>query len=132
MGYDDLDKDPGDEVLDDLGDALSGKSESESESDEQNDDEPDYDPLSEPAFMTDKKRTQHTMYCLPDVWDEIDGSAGLLFEAEAELRRDGVDAIQKRELYNALFAAAVKQLDSADIAEELLTTRRERGPKDEF
>lgn len=128
MPYDDLNRDPGDEVLDDLGDALSG--ESGPDSDDEPTDEPDYDPMSEPAFMTDKKRTQHTMYCLPDVWDEIDGSAGLLFEAEAELRRDGVDSIQKRELYNALFAAAVEQLDAGDLAQQLRAYRqqREKGP----
>lgn len=119
MPYDDLEDDPGDEVLDNLGDALS------SDSDPERDDEPDYDPTTDPAFMTDKKRTQHTMYCLPDVWDEIDGSAGLLFEAEAELRRDGYDNIQKRELYNALLSAAVETLSAEDLEEELIAARKE-------
>lgn len=124
MPYDDLDDDPGDEVLDNLGDALSGDSESD---DVPTDDEPDYDPMTDPAFMTDKKKTQHTMYCLPDVWDDIDGSAGLLFEAEATLRRDGIDKIQKRELYNALLAAAVQQLDADDLAQQLQNYRKQRA-----
>lgn len=127
MPYDDLDRDPGDEVLDDLGDALSS---SEPENDDGPTDEPDYDPKNEPAFMTDKSKTQHTMYCLPSVWSEIDGSAGLLFETEATLRRSGYDSIQKRELYNALFAAAVEQLDADDLAQQLRDYRQQRkkGP----
>lgn len=124
MPYDDLDDDPGDQALDELDATLSG---------ERQDDEPDgepiendYDPESEPAFMTDKSKTQHTVYSLPDVWDDIDGSAGLLFDAEVELRRGGVENIQKRELYNALFAKAVEQLDGDDLAEAVKSYREQR------
>lgn len=129
MPFDDLDDDPGDEALDELGATLSEDPEQDGPTDEP-EPEPDYDPMTDPAFMTDKKRTQHTMYCLPDVWDDIDGSAGLLFEAEIELRQAGVENIQKRELYNALFAAAVDQLDADDLAQQLREYRQQRtdGP----
>lgn len=129
MPYDDLDDDPGDQALDELGATLSGETTDDQE-DDVDESEEDYDPETDPAFMTDKKRTQHTMYCLPDVWDEIDGSAGLLFETEATLRREGVDAIQKRELYNALLHAAAQQLTPEELAEKFKETREQRteGP----
>jgi len=46
------------------------------------------------------------------------------------LRRDGYEAVQKRELHNALLKSAAQQLTPEDIAEVFVATRedRESGP----
>lgn len=128
MPYDDLENDDaGDQALDELGATLTDDGQEESD-DEPNEDA--YDPVSEPSFGYDKSETQHTVYSLPDVWDELDGSAGLLFDAEIELRQDGIENIHKRELHNALFAKAVERLDGEDLADAVREFREEReeGP----
>lgn len=131
--------DPGDEALDELAGTLSGDTTPESTSDstanddttEENDkeattEEAAYDSQSEPAFPTAKAQTQHSIYCLPETWEDIDGSSGLLFEAEITLRRDGYDAVQKRELHNAILRAAAESLTADDIAEAFVNTREDR------
>lgn len=125
--FEDLDEDPGDEALDELGATLSEEPQLEPE--ESTTDESDYDPMEDPAFPSAKKRTQHSIYCLPETWDAVDGSDGLLFESEVQLRRDGVDP-HKRELHEALLRAAIAEIDAEDIADELQTLRDERtgGP----
>lgn len=127
--------DPGDEALDELAGTLSGKSADESASaadttDPDADEDTSYDPEDEPAFPTAKSRTQHSVYCLPETWAAIDGSSGLLFEAEVSLRRDGYEAVQKRELHNALLRAAAEELTAEHVAEAFVTTRDDRtdGP----
>ncbi|MDG5821660.1 hypothetical protein [Natronococcus sp. A-GB7] len=140
MPFDDLadeeEPDPGDEALDELAGTLSEDSSSddsphdeETESTE-NDGNSEYDPQKEPAFPTLKTQTQHSIYCLPETWDTIDGASGLLFEAEIMLRRDGYGAVQKRELHNALLQSAAQQLTAEDIADAFVATREEResGP----
>ncbi|WP_336365028.1 hypothetical protein [Halalkalicoccus salilacus] len=130
----------GDEALDELAGTLSGDSKSESANESTSADDtdrineeravtevPEYDPQSEPAFPTAKAQTQHSIYCLPDTWEAIDGSSGLLFEAEITLRRDGYDAVQKRELHNAILRAAAETLTAEDIAEAFVSTRDERA-----
>ena len=135
----------GDEALDELAGTLSGDSKSESatgstaadsteadDPDRTNEDGtvtevPEYDPQNEPAFPTAKAQTQHSIYCLPETWEAIDGSSGLLFEAEITLRRDGYDAVQKRELHNAILRAAAETLTAEDIAEAFVSTRDERA-----
>lgn len=131
--------DPGDEALDELAGTLSGDTTSESanesttvddtteESDEETTTEvTTYDPQSEPAFPTAKAQTQHSIYCLPETWEDVDGSSGLLFEAEITLRRDGYDAVQKRELHNAILRAAAESLTADDIAQAFINTREDR------
>jgi len=86
----------------------------------------EYDLQNDPAFPTAKAQTQHSVYCLPDTWDTIDGSSGLLFEAEIKLRRSGYGSVQKRELHNALLLAAAKQLTVEDISEAFIQTRENR------
>ena len=141
MPFDDLadesdEADPGDEALDELAGTLtedspaddeSGTDESESTTEK---DIATYDIQSEPAFPTAKKQTQHSVYCLPETWDTVDGASGLLFEAEIMLRRDDYEAVQKRELHNALLRAATQQLTAADIADAFIATREDRtaGP----
>ncbi|MFC7010034.1 hypothetical protein [Halalkalicoccus salilacus] len=130
----------GDEALDELAGTLSGDSKPESADESTLADDPDrtnedgtvtevpeYDPQSEPAFPTAKAQTQHSIYCLPDTWEAIDGSSGLLFEAEITLRRNGYDAVQKRELHNAILRAAAETLTAEDIAEAFVSTRDERA-----
>ena len=130
--------DPGDEALDELAGTLSGKTESPGESasttdaedtgkDTVSDEAPAYDPQDEPAFPTAKAQTQHSVYCLPDTWAAIDGGSGLLFEAEVSLRRDGYEAVQKRELHNALLRAAAEMLTAEDVAEAFIETRDDRA-----
>lgn len=152
MPFDDLDDaasdepDPGDEALDGLAESLSESetddepAESEAEPSEtsatdeaataDDDDSPAYDPEVEPAFPTAKARTQHSIYCLPTTWDDVDGTSGLLFEAEVSLRRDGYDNVQKRELHNAILRAAVETLSTEDVVETVIETRENRtdGP----
>ncbi|WP_148258257.1 hypothetical protein [Halalkalicoccus jeotgali] len=131
--------DPGDEALDELAGTLSGDTTSEpaNESTAVDDtaDESDgegttevapYDPRNEPAFPTAKTQTQHSIYCLPETWEDVDGSSGLLFEAEITLRRDGYDAVQKRELHNAILRAATETLTADDIVEAFVDTREDR------
>ena len=146
MPFEDLSNDDenqsnlGDEALDELAGTLSGDSKSESvdestladDTNRTNEDGtvtevPEYDPQSEPAFPTAKAQTQHSIYCLPETWEAIDGSSGLLFEAEITLRRDGYDAVQKRELHNAILRAAAETLTAEDIAEAFVSTRGERA-----
>jgi hypothetical protein len=88
------------------------------------------DPEKEPAFPTLKEQTQHSVHCLPETWDAIDGPSDLLFEAEITLRRDGYASVQKRELHNAFLQAAVNQLSAEDVAASFIATREERedGP----
>ncbi len=141
MPFDDLadesdEADPGDEALDELAGTLTedspaddaaGTDETESATEK---DIASYDIQSEPAFPTAKTQTQHSVYCLPETWDTIDGASGLLFEAEIMLRRDDYEAVQKRELHNALLQAAAQQLTAADIADAFVATREDRtsGP----
>jgi len=137
MAFDDLnddeeeesESDSGDEALDELAGTLSGETSSANSnqtSSEVDEEEPEYDPESEPAFPTAKTKTQHSIYCLPETWDTIDGASGLLFEAEIKLRRNGYDSVQKRELHNALLQAAADQLSPEDIEEAFIQTRRRR------
>lgn len=140
MPFDDLadeeETNPGDEALDELAGTLSEDSSSDDSSHDEetesteNDVSPEYNPQKEPAFPTLKTQTQHSIYCLPETWDTIDGASGLLFEAEIMLRRDGYEAVQKRELHNALLQSAAQQLTAEDIADAFVTTREERdsGP----
>lgn len=138
MAFDDLanedveESDPGDEAMDELAGTLAGK-ESKRSDPEPDIDEADpqtYNPETDPAFPTVKERTQHSVYCLPQTWDAIDGPDGLLFEAEILLRRNGYGAVQKRELHNAFLRAAIDNLAAEDIAEAFVATRedREDGP----
>ena len=146
MPFDDLnDEDgeetsPGDEALDELAGTLSGDADRDEETadDDTSDDvdtmnsrpSDEYDVESEPAFPTVKHQTQHSVYCLPRTWDTIDGASGLLFEAEVTLRRNGYDAVQKRELHNAFLQAAAQELTADDVAAAFVATREERedGP----
>jgi len=139
MPFDDLDQneddelDAGGEALDGLaGSVSSGPSTSqETETDsekEEDEDVVEYDPLEDPAFPSAKNRTQHSIYCLPDTWDSIDGSSGLLFETEIDLRRNGYENVQKRELHNALLAAAAEQLTAEDLSKMFVETREKLGP----
>lgn len=145
MPFDDLnDEDseetnPGDEALDELAGTLSGDEDRDEEtadddtsddSDAMNSRPSEYDMESEPAFPTVKHQTQHSVYCLPRTWDTIDGASGLLFEAEVTLRRDGYDAVQKRELHNAFLQAAAQELTADDVAAAFVAMREERedGP----
>jgi len=100
MPFDDLadeseESDPGDEALDELAGTLADDSTAGEESSENDTTSEDRDTVSaynsqtEPAFPTAKTQTQHSIYCLPETWDTIDGASGLLFEAEIMLRRDG-------------------------------------------
>lgn len=122
--------DPGDEALDELAGTLSENTASTTEEepveDTADDDESAYDVQTEPAFPTAKAQTQHSVYCLPTTWAAIDGASGLLFEAEVSLRRDGYEAVQKRELHNALLRAAAEQLTPESVAEALIATRDDR------
>lgn len=86
-----------------------------------------YDPRSDPAFSTNQEKTQHSVYCLPETWDEIDGNEGLLFEAEIELYREGYSDPQKRELYEAFLCTAAEQLTADDIKEQVIETRNRRA-----
>lgn len=134
MAFDDLanddqnGSDPGDEAMDELAGTLAGKGSGRSDPEPDTDEaEPEgYDPASDPAFPTAKERTQHSVYCLPRTWDAIDGSDGLLFEAEILLRRNGYGAVQKRELHNAFLQTAIDNLGAEDIAEAFITTREDR------
>ncbi|RZV05190.1 hypothetical protein BDK88_4211 [Natrinema hispanicum] len=141
MPFDDLadeseESDPGDEALDELAGTLADDSTAGEEpsgndtTSEDRDTVSAYNPQTEPAFPTAKTQTQHSIYCLPETWDTIDGASGLLFEAEIMLRRDGYEAVQKRELHNALLKSAAQQLTPEDIAEVFVATRedRESGP----
>ncbi len=147
MPFEDLDDDEeeegqgaGSEALDDLASTVSSSSSSSptaqedvaSDKDQEDDVDQeeeserstqDFDPKSDPAFPTAKNRTQHSVYCLPDTWEAIDGSSGLLFEAEVNLRRNGYANVQKRELHNALLAAAANQLTAEDLAEVFIEAR---------
>ncbi len=128
MAFDDLDDDPGDEALDELAGTLSGSAEASDEP--TSDHSATYDPRSDPAFSSNQEKTQHSVYCLPETWDAIDGDEGLLFEAEIELRRDGYSDPQKRELYEAFLWAAAEQLTADDVKEQVIETRNRRtdGP----
>lgn len=136
MAFDDLaedndDSNPGDEALDELAGTLSGESTtSQKSTGTDSETEPVYNPETEPAFPSVKQRTQHSVYCLPQTWDAIDGSSGLLFEAEITLRRNGYGSVQKRELHNALLQAALEELTPEDVAESFIETRETRldGP----
>lgn len=122
--FEDLDDDPGDEAMDELAGTLSSSNVEEDAS--ATDDNARYDPTSDPAFPTVKKRTQHSIYCLPPTWESIDGNEGLLFETEIKLRRDGYSSIQKRELHDALLQAAVENLEPGDIGQKLIAVREEQ------
>lgn len=137
MPFDDLadesdETDPGDEALDELAGTLTDESTADTDAtaDEtesaEHSEKPAYDSQTEPAFPTAKTQTQHSVYCLPETWDAIDGASGLLFEAEITLRRDGYEAVQKRELHNALLQAAAQQLTATDIADAFIATREDR------
>lgn len=141
MPFDDLadeseETNPGDEALDELAGTLADESPSDDTPQEddtesaKSDESLAYDSQTEPAFPTMKTQTQHSIYCLPETWDTIDGASGLLFEAEITLRRDGYEAVQKRELHNALLQSAAQQLTAEDIADAFVATRedRESGP----
>ncbi|WP_101296831.1 hypothetical protein [Halegenticoccus soli] len=125
--------DPGDEALEELAGTLSGESEpvgadsSTADAAGTDDEAPRYDPEREPAFPTAKAQTQHSVYCLPETWAAVDGASGLLFEAEVSLRRDGYEAVQKRELHNALLRAAAETLTAEDVAEAFVATRTDRA-----
>ncbi|MFC4989266.1 hypothetical protein [Saliphagus infecundisoli] len=139
MPFEDLSNDQEDQpdsdnkALDELAGTLSEESPSgdgsgsSSDTAETNNGSPEYDPQTEPAFPTAKAQTQHSVYCLPDTWDSIDGASSLLFEAEISLRRDGYEAVQKRELHNALLCAAAEMLTAEDVAEAFITTRNDRA-----
>ena len=134
MPFDDLDDQDdqgteslGDEALDELAGTLSGRDDGGGEDDKDDREDDKYDVESEPAFPTLKKRTQHSVYCLPRTWNAVDGASGLLFEAEVALRRDGYGAVQKRELHNAFLQAAVNELSAEDVADAFVETRRERS-----
>lgn len=133
MPFDDLDDDepdsPGNEALDELAGTLSGTSDTE-QTDETAGDSPVYDPETDPAFPTAKAQTQHSIYCLPETWEDVDGASGLLFEAEVLLRRDGYDNVQKRELHNALLRAAVETLTPENVVAEFIETRDDRKQTD--
>jgi hypothetical protein len=123
--------DPGDEALDELAGTLSENTASTTEGEEPveatgGDEDSAYDVQTEPAFPTAKAQTQHSVYCLPTTWAAIDGASGLLFEAEVSLRRDGYEAVQKRELHNALLRAAAEMLTPETVAEALIATRDDR------
>ena len=135
MAFDDLDDEEseesnaGDEALDDLAGTLSGDQNTDSEDTNNEASEKDsleYDLQNDPAFPTAKAQTQHSVYCLPDTWDTIDGSSGLLFEAEIKLRRNGYGSVQKRELHNALLDAAAEKLTVEDISNAFIQTRENR------
>lgn len=143
MAFDDLANDdqdetadPGDEAMDELAATMSGTGNQFSNSDQNDsadvdtDSDSGYDPKTEPAFPTVKERTQHSVYCLPATWDAVDGASGMLFETEVLLRRDGYGSVQKRELHNAFFQAAINKLSTEDIAAAFIATRQERedGP----
>lgn len=127
----------GDEALDGLADTISGeqpdqepRSMDEQEQMKTADDEAEredsYDPESDPAFRAVQSRTQHTIYCLPDTWEKVDGSAGLLFDVEVRARREGMESVQKRELHNALLRAAAENLTINDVKTALVETRQDR------
>ncbi|SIS19446.1 hypothetical protein [Natronorubrum thiooxidans] len=137
MPFDDLadesdETNPGDEALDELAGTLTDDSTAETDAtgDEaesaEHSEKSAYDSQTEPAFPTAKTQTQHSVYCLPETWDAVDGASGLLFEAEITLRRDGYEAVQKRELHNALLQAAAQQLTATDIADAFVATREDR------
>ena len=133
MAFDDLDEEnteaepnAGDEALDDLAGTLSESPDTDSDTEDENETNSEYDIQDDPAFPTAKGQTQHSIYCLPDTWESIDGSSGLLFEAEIQLRRNGYGSVQKRELHNALLHAAAKQLSVQDITEAFIETRENR------
>jgi len=135
MAFDDLDDEEseesnaGDEALDDLAGTLSGDQNANSSNtnkEESQEDNLEYDLQNDPAFPTAKTQTQHSVYCLPDTWDTIDGSSGLLFEAEIKLRRNGYGSVQKRELHNALLDAAAEKLTVEDISNAFIQTRENR------
>lgn len=140
MAFDDLadedqeKPDPGDEAMDELAGTLSGTAEQNTDpAVDQSEDvetESGYDLETDPAFPTVKERTQHSIYCLPETWDAVDGPSGLLFETEVLLRRDGYGAVQKRELHNAFLRAAINEISTEDIAAAFIATRQERedGP----
>lgn len=119
----DEEDDPGDEALDELGETLTENTDSV---EQESDDESGYDPQSEPAYPYAKAKTQHSIYCLPETWEEIDGNEGLLFEAEIQLRREGCEDIHKRELHEALLRCAAKAVAPNDVAGELKQLREER------
>ena len=127
----------GDEALDGLADTVSGeqtgeepRSTNEQEQTTSAADEVEegdgYDPESDPAFPAVQSRTQHTIYCLPDTWETVDGSAGLLFDVEVRARREGMESVQKRELHNALLRAAAENLTIDDVKAALVETRQDR------
>lgn len=129
--------DPGNEAMDELAGTLSGTAESaddiasptdaaETDEDTTAADRSAYDPQTDPAFPTAKAQTQHSVYCLPETWVALDGASGLLFETEVTLRRDGYEAVQKRELHNAFLRAAAETLTAETIAETFVDTRNER------
>jgi hypothetical protein len=125
--------DPGNEAIDELAGTLSGEAASADDAtsttdtteanEDTADDGPAYDPQTDPAFPTAKAHTQHSVYCLPETWAAIDGASGLLFEVEVSLRRDGYEAVQKRELHNALLRAAAETLTVETVAETFIETR---------
>ncbi|RRJ34068.1 hypothetical protein [Halocatena pleomorpha] len=125
MAFDDLGDDPGDEALDELAGTLHDSSEESNEP--TSDQSPTYDPRSDPAFATNQEKTQHSVYCLPETWEKIDGDEGILFEAEIELRREGYSDPQKRELYEAFLCAAAEQLTADDIKQQVIETRNRRS-----
>lgn len=123
--------DPGDEAIDELAGTLSGDAASTDDAAATNEatvptDESAYDPQTDPAFPTAKAHTQHSVYCLPETWAAIDGASSLLFETEVTLRRDGYEAVQKRELHNALLRAAAETLTVETVAAAFIETRDDR------
>jgi hypothetical protein len=130
--------DPGNEAIDELagtlaetaasaGDDAASPDSAEPDEDTTANDQSAYDPQTEPAFPTAKAHTQHSVYCLPETWAALDGASGLLFETEVTLRRDGYEAVQQRELHNALLRAAAETLTAETIAETFVETRDERA-----
>lgn len=94
-------------------------------------DEGRYSAENEPAFPNEKSEIQHSVYVLPEIWESVEGSTGLLWETEVLLRREEYHSLSKRELQTALFRAAAENLTSADVAVafvELREERREDGP----
>ncbi|RJX43142.1 hypothetical protein DM826_07500 [Halonotius aquaticus] len=139
-GEEDEESDAGSEALDGLADTVSSdptdtnpdttvEQQPTTEEEEQKE-EDSYDPESDPAFPAVRSQTQHTIYCLPETWERIDGSAGLLFETEVRARRDGMGEVPKRELHNAVLRAAADKLTVDDIHAALVETRQERADGD--
>lgn len=139
-GEEDEEPDAGNEALDGLADTVSGDptdtnldttaEQRTTTGEEEQKEEDSYDPENDPAFPAVRSQTQHTIYCLPETWERIDGSAGLLFETEVQARRDGIGEVPKRELHNAVLRAAADKLTVDDVHAALVETRQERADGD--